>query len=402
MKHVTCTRFVRRSTALLTILAIAMLSAASAPAIERTNSIPYANNFETLGTIISTAPLGWSGADTNFAVSVSTNYTAPGGFPLAGSAHTAAVELNTEGGTITNLLTGSDNTNSQYWIDTNIRMVSSESAPTSVTNDNEIQVAIYLNASSNLVVYHAMPDDTGSWTDATTNYWTTLSHTPIANDSWHRLTVQIDYFETDNIYGLDHEFFRIMLDGTAISNTTNAWQLGDLEAGAGGEWFLCANSASDSNRVLKATLLSGTGHFDDFVVTNGAPTQATFYTNGVPDWWLTNYNLELDNSSSGAVANADNDMYVAWEEWLLGTHPSVSNSFQLLVESDGDTNTLIWVTDALMDGSAPGTILIKKSTNLVEGYTSTQSVSRSTMQAGTNAWPQAGGDAMYRLGVKKY
>jgi hypothetical protein len=71
--------------------------------------------------------------------------------------------------------------------------------------------------------------------------------------------------------GLSYEFFRILLDGVAVSNATRAWDLSTLEPGdpAGGEWFLTANSDPGSDRVLTAILLSGTGMFDEFVVTNG-------------------------------------------------------------------------------------------------------------------------------------
>ncbi len=393
----------RGSAAMLILIAVALLPAATACAAGavRTNSLPYANNFEASpgSSIISTAPLGWSAADTNYAVVVTTNYSPSAGYPLSG-AHTAVAKLSTDGNTITNILSGSNNTNAQYWIDMNIRMVSNDSEPSSITNDSGIQTAMYLSSSSNLVLYHAMPDNPAIFDTASTNYFTTLSHTAIENDSWHRLTLELDYFTADDIYALDHEFVRVLLDGTAISNATWAWDINNLGAGPGGEWFLCANSDSSSNRLLSAALLSGTGHFDDFVVTNGAPsyTVSTF-TNGVPGWWLANYTLTQDDTASGAMYD-DGDAHPAWAEWLLGTHPKVSNDFTLVVESNGGTNFLKWVTDANLDTGADGTILLRKSTNLLEGYTSTNdSNARSTLVAGTNTWEDTGGDAMYRLGV---
>ncbi len=402
MRLVTHKRHLQGSALLMAILAVAMIPAGSANAIVKTNSVPYANDFEAAGTIIHTNALGWSGVDTNYAYTVVTSYTATAGWPISG-AHTAVAQLDTQGDTITNILSGSSNTDTNYWIDMNIRMVSSDAEPSAVTNDSEVQVAIYLSSSSNLVAYHAMPDDPAVFDTASTNYFTTLSHAAIENESWHRLTVQMDYKTTGDPlgYGLDHDWFRILLDGVAISNATMAWDITDLEAGPGGEWFLCANSNIGTNRTLNATLLSGTGYFDDFVATNGEPTYAvtTYYTNGVPSYWLTGFSLELNNSASGALYNVDNDVHPAWAEWLLGTDPTISNDFLLTVESNGGTNTVKWVADGMMDSSAPD-IMIKKSTNLLESYSSTQTHDRSTMSVGTNMWEDTtGGDAMYRLGV---
>ena len=69
-----------------------------------------------------------------------------------------------------------------------------------------------------------------------------------------------------------------------------------------------------------------------------------------------------------------------------------------MVTSAGGTNTLVWVADGTMDASGPD-LMLTKSTNLLDGYTSTITVDRAALDAGTNNWEDTTGtgDAMYRL-----
>lgn len=279
MQHTQPTACFRAAIIMALLAAITLLPAAStwAAGATRTNSVPYAQDFEgwaSGSSVIRSTSYGWSGSDTNHATVVQTNYTSSS-YPMDDSTDLRVAQLGTDGAYITNNLTGSNNTNNKYWIDMNLQMVQSESMP-NITNDTAIQSAIYLNASNQLAVYHAMTDEQGTadtWVSAETNYWTVLDHTPFATDSWHRLTVEMDYDTlSDKSSDLfDYEFFRVLVDGQAISNATMAWDLDNLTGNdtPGGEWFLGANASNNANRVLNATTFSGTGHFDEFVVTNG-------------------------------------------------------------------------------------------------------------------------------------
>jgi hypothetical protein len=316
--------------------------------------------------------------------------------PLPDSSHTRVAKLDTEGDSVTNHLAG-DSVDS-VWLDMNIQMVPSDSQPTSFTNDSQVQCAVYMGTNGQLNLYHSTYDGAvfGS------NQFSELSHPAMATGSWHRLTVAMDYKSAVNGWATDVKFVQVTLDGTAITDV-DAWvnPADPTDGISGGTWFVCANNTTIADHINMA-LLSGTGYLDDFVVTNGAPDQTatTYYTNNVPSYWLSAYSLELDNSSSGALYNADNDVHPAWAEWLLGTDPTVSNTFQLMIDSEGGTNTLIWVADGTMDDNAPG-ITLHKSTNLLDGYSSTVDLPRTAMDAGTNEWEDTTGtgDAMYRLGV---
>ncbi|NQU39673.1 MAG: hypothetical protein HQ523_06950 [Lentisphaerae bacterium] len=268
------------SGAVLLLLVAALLPSGSAWAAGaiRTNSVAYAQDFEGIGegvSIVSASPLGWSGSDTNFAVVVTTNNTSSS-FPLEASAHTKVAKLQTDGNTITNILESVDD---KIWIDMGIQMVPSDATPESFTNDTEVQVAMFLNASSNLVVYHGTMD--GGYALGTSNVYTVLDHPAIEAGSWHRLTVEMDYESANTAFGPGYylEFFRVLLDGTAISNAL-CWDdpgiLGTL--GGTGTWFVCANPDDAIERDLNATSLSGTGYFDDFVVTNGPVSYSVSYT----------------------------------------------------------------------------------------------------------------------------
>ena len=363
-----------------------------------TNGIPYSANFEgnyspsgyiTSTTNDATPQSQWVAAAASYMTATSSPAaTAP--YPLSGS-HSQVAKLDTEGGSITNHLDGSGE--SQVWLDMNIQMVPSDAEPTVVTNDTGIQTAMYVATNGDLNVYCTPAVGAGS------NMWAVLSGTGVDTGKWHRLTVSMAY-NTEGFFNGD--YFQVTLNGDVLTNeyaftnpNTYPPQKGDTNS-----WFLCANQGTGHSQINQC-LFSGTGYLDDFVVTNSEPTQATSsYLHGVPGWWLGYFGIE--ESDTGATNNVDGDMYVAWQEWLLGTNPkTVSNDFQLVVESNGGTNTLKWVTDSGLDTTVDGKILLYKSTNLLEGYTSTNdSNARNTLVEGLNTWEDTtGGDAMYRLGV---
>ena len=383
------------------IMAILVLAGG---AIARTNAVDgtFAETFENYNELTGehianpvNAPdsNAWIAADSGhlFATNAPVNILPDSQRPIPGQLHDTVARLDTSGeGAVTNHLDGSGE--SAVWLDMNIQMVESDSVPMSPTNDAAIQTAVYLGTNMMLNVL-CTPAGT------TSNDWVELSgddYYKAETGQWHRLTVSLSY--DANFLGYD--YFQVILDGTPLTNTLG-WADTAFPGTQGGSWFECANRGTGHTQINMA-LFSGTGYLDNFVATNGAPTQGLL--NGVPGWWLDGYGLAQENSEAGAEYNVDNDMYDAWAEWLLGTDPTSSNSFQLTVESNGGTNYLKWVTDGTIDPNAPN-ITIHKSTNLLDGYTSPAiEIDRGDMVEGTtNSWPDAaGGDAMYRLDAGSY
>ncbi len=236
----------------------------------------------TNGEYIANAPNGWWQAETNTYV-MATNAPANDApcYPLEDSTHNIVAQLNTGGSVVSNTYEASSDV--KVWIDMNVQLVpwGAGETPSIVTNDTETQTAMFLGTNGMLTVFHSLPDDASTWGAASTNYFTELSHDPIATGSWHRLTVEMDYKSCFAQYGIHAAFFRVLLDGIVVSNDTMAWPAPDsLESGTGGAWFLTANSdlGSPESRRLNATLFAGTGYVDDFLVTNTAVTCEIGYT----------------------------------------------------------------------------------------------------------------------------
>lgn len=391
--------------ALSLALIVMCASAPIAGANMWTNPIPHAADYEGKSngdTVIEDALGGWS-AETNTYTTVSNMpvvYTASN-FPLDyNHSNGNVVKLDTEGASISNLVNDTGNTN--VWIDTMIQMVPTDGdVPSLVTNGTDIQTGIWLGTNGMLSVIAS--EESGSFATYS-NILVELSHTAIETGSWHRLTVVMDYksanfFNGGWYFGGDLPFFKVILDGSEITDAAAYTDPSSANGGStGGAWFLCANQTT-INKKMSAAVLSGTGYFDDFVVTNGAPTfvMPTYYTNGVPGSWLAAHSLP--QSDGGALTNSDTDVFANWEEWLMGTDPTVSNDFEVTTTSNGGTNWIWWQTSGYIDPGAPD-IQIRKSTDLGGGFIETNTYPRSSLVDGTNMWEDTSGvDGFYQLRV---
>ena len=63
---------------------------------------------------------------------------------------------------------------------------------------------------------------------------------------------------------------------------------------------------------------------------------ANVVTNGVPEWWLAQFNLPLTDAS--ALADTDGDGFANWQEYLAGTHPKDAASAFLLTTTPSSWN----------------------------------------------------------------
>lgn len=143
-----------------------------------------------------------------------------------------------------------DTANGVY-IDTMIKFTPSEDDPE--INDANVKVAVFVNANSNLVVYHTIYDadyDNGVKGNSVFN---DISIDP---DAWYRLTIQMG---TD----LNEPCFQVFLNQTALTHQ-NAWTTGFQQNGT---WFV---SAAGTDTYVTQVSFQGTGAIDEFVVADEA------------------------------------------------------------------------------------------------------------------------------------
>jgi len=141
------------------------------------------------------------------------------------------------------------------YVDTLIKFTPSEDDPE--INDNTVKIAVFVNANSNLVVYHKTYVGEGL-TPTITN--TVFGNIDINPDVWRRLTIQMGVPA-----GLDESSCQVFLDGIVLSHAN-----GYTEAGvADGTWFIWANNSTES--AIEQVSFQGTGAIDEFVVADSAP-----------------------------------------------------------------------------------------------------------------------------------
>jgi len=130
------------------------------------------------------------------------------------------------------------------YVDTLIKFTPSEDNP--AISDAAIKAAVFVNASSNLVVYHGVVDSTPTNTD--------LAY-KIDPTQWYRLTILMGKFYNGTTAG-----FKIYINDIGITNN-EAY----LDSGAQpGDWF---KSASD-DPTLSAVAFQGTGMVDELSVSD--------------------------------------------------------------------------------------------------------------------------------------
>jgi hypothetical protein len=307
------------------------------PPIAITNTIPYAESFETLA---EGAPLlpgrGWYAGTTQAGVVVRDTYAYSRALPLA-TTHTQYALISE---TVTNRIAhaGSQPT----WIDMMI-------APRLGEPDagvGEAETGIFFNDSGHLMLFHR--DLAGG-----TNRWTELEHPAVATGTWVRLTAALDYATEDPVHpGI--RYLRLFLDGRAISSGA-AYTDNDGSGLPGGFWFAIPRPSPAP--VGEISFHSGPCNLDDLTVT----TQPPRTPGGTPWSWLARYGLTADDDAS------DNDLdgFTAQAEHIAETDPDDPDSFFKILAIDADP------ADAARVGfpSAPGRLYT------LEGRSSLESAS---------------------------
>lgn len=216
----------------------------------------------------------WSGGpdDLSKVVPSNSNFQATS-YPLPGATHNKVLQLNTEGGTLTNALDAAESfENQNLYVDTMVQFVPSEDLP-DLSADDGIKIAAYAYitevsesaATTNLAVYHGIFDSDGYF--AVTNTVTAL---PVIVGDWYRLTIELAHGTEAG-----RQACKISVNGIPVTNA-NAYSAGwaaniaaEQTAPDGGDWFL---SAAESDVTSVSTVqFKGTGYIDDLVVTTDAP-----------------------------------------------------------------------------------------------------------------------------------
>lgn len=245
------------------------------------NLVPYAESFENLA--------GWGGAYgsvvgykgwysgrpaedqsriTNrvYTLSISNQ-------PLPGVTHTNVLRFDTQGNLLTNSFgAGFDMAENLTYVDMALQFVTYDDRPTYCTpTDTGIKGGVYVNASSNLVVYHGVANNDG----ALRSNMVTTTTLQLESTNWYRVTITIDALPTNRPA---IAMFQLRLNGVTITNAAgyaDNWktQLNDSgqlpSTSASGTWFRTASN----NHAQKLISLGfgGTGFLDDLVVTTRDP-----------------------------------------------------------------------------------------------------------------------------------
>lgn len=260
--------------ALVLVLGVMTSTAFAANLYEETFEGPAANS-------AITNHAGWKGgADDVSKVVVTNTYT---GTKLLADPHTKVLQLNTEGGVLTNDITDVSFSSAARYVDTLVKFVPSEDLP-AFDAAGDIKVAVYayvkevqaspLITATNLAIYHGFYNDGDS---VPTN---TVTDLPVNPNSWYRLTIELANRSDYPAF----QGFRILINGVPLTNdaayATDDWSTLDQGATAPGDgtWFL---SAANKGNVTVATVqFKGTGFIDDLAVTaeDPFPTGPTTYT----------------------------------------------------------------------------------------------------------------------------
>ncbi len=256
---------------IIPFLAVVCAIDVTTPALADGVAAPWANSFETNTagiSIVGNSEFGdWRGTDgvnatvTNFdysALRQSPRVT----YPLRSATHTKVVAFR-DGG-ITNLVS-SDNTNNAT-VDFMLQPVPMDEPAMSAAISNS-QMALFVNTSGYVTVYHAIVTNaSSSWTPDCRG-WTILDDgvfPAIASDKWVRVTVTMDYSPANDIGAC---FYQVRVNGHLFTNALAFSEVRHEYTNSllNGTWFM---SAKGGTYRMTQFSLSGSGMFDDLVITN--------------------------------------------------------------------------------------------------------------------------------------
>lgn len=249
--------------------------------------LPYAEDFE--APLSAGTPIGEVGAWQ--ADPLDASMVAAGSYvfdetrrPIVPSADAQVLQLETGFGGATNFFDVPD-ADQVVYLDSMLKLLPRDSIPASATNDPSVQLFFFLNASSNLVVYHGGVDGASPGTAA-------LPVNPLATNLWNRYTVTLDYVNGD-AGAVDRKYFKIQLNGADLASTQAYSAPGQTGAYDGGAWFFTADQTGPDS--FGSVAFEGTGGLDDLVVTTHVPLYTTSQV----------YYAVSDLTGQGSVSPAD-------------------------------------------------------------------------------------------------
>ena len=269
--------------------------------------------------------------------------------PLTGDAD-LVLNLETEGNTLSRTVDVSIATGA--YIDTLVQFTPSEDDPTIDTGTgSDVKVALFVNASSNLVVTHRAYSSDFLTTWATNSV---VDDVTIDAEKWYRLTMQVD---SSTVPGFNTT--KIWLDGTALSHT-NALTSG---YGFGGSYFAHIDT---TEATIAKVGFQGTGMLDEFVVSDT-----------MPDLGGTVIMLTLVDSGPGAVTFATGNyageggtvvtevesgtlVYMSVDDWYQMTGETGSDAS--FASSDPITGDQIQDHDATFTADNSSTVTVSTAT----------------------------------------
>jgi len=265
-----------------------------------------------------------------------------------------ALKLETEGTTLTRYVaftepdeedgrthpTSTSFQDTPVYVDTLIKFTPSEDDP-EITADGFNKLAVFVNASSNLVVCHKYRDMGVEAFMPTNSVFTQLGE--INPEQWHRLTIMLAYNKTaDTTFYVPA--FEIYFDGIKLTHPNGA-QNSNPGVYTDGSWFfaLSAGAYYGGDITLSEVSFQGTGYVDDLVVTQIAPHFAE--PAGIPltlvfnDDWL---NVMANGASvvSNGTVTSGTTLTITAEDWYQ-------------ITSVGGTGITWEGTDPEWDGTTP-------------------------------------------------
>jgi len=264
------------------------------------------------------APTNWAAAagDASMLSNVVVSFdTATGKRPLDGGTRVNVLNLETEGQTLTRTLDNGATPNfsvNDVYVDTMIKFTPSEDTP---TIDPTVKAAVFVNVSSNLVVYHG--GNGGESTD--------VSYA-IDPTQWYRLTILMSKLGEMGNGGAT--MFKVYVNNNQISSSEGV----DQDFNPNGPWFFVAGGGL----TLSSVAFQGTGMIDELVVAdqaNGITTPTSVLLTLTFDSTVTVLDGTTPVSTGGTVAVGDT-IHISTADWyelisVVGTDVTYSDSARL-------------------------------------------------------------------------
>lgn len=262
---------------------------AAAPAY----TLPYAEDFElplTAGTAIGNVGAWESDSSDDSFIENEEYYFSETRRPIVPSADAQVLQLQAGSNEVRSVFAVPD-LDQVVYLDSMLKLAPRSGIPASVTNDPTVQLFFYLNAETNLVVYHGGPDGAAPG-------MTVIPVDPQVSRAWNRFTVTLDYVHGDA--GLvERKYYKVQLNGSDLTSAQAYSAPGKTGAYDGGAWFFTVDQTGPDG--IASVAFEGVGGLDDLVVSTHTPVYNTEQM----------YSIVSSLSGQGAVMPADRVSVVA-------------------------------------------------------------------------------------------